>query len=258
MIELTPVPTVFVDSETWTRLINLSDFLDCVNISPCCACPVNCYNDVLPILSSDNFTFGFNFEVTSVKTINLDGSLIANVTGSWKTGTRQITVKGSEAPACFSVMINDECCFCFAYELIPAGACGVPTLLIESTYSSSDCNGNKYSGGYSNRMRIYADFRYVSNTAEVKQDDDDNVVSQKIRKVYEVRMLRQMYQKGYPINHLTNVILRGADITVTETDGTEYVFDTFGDAVNMELDSEYWLTKFSLVTKPCTLDFGCE
>ena len=258
MIDITPVPTVAIDTETWTRTISLADFLDCITRSACCPYPVACYVDRLPIISSDNFTFGFNFDVSQVRTIQLDGTVISDVTGSWKTGAKQITVKGSEAPACFSVLINDDCALCFAYEKIPDNACGKGTLLIESTYTDRDCFGNRYGSGYTNAMRIYADMRYITSSAEVERDEDENVVSNKIRMTYGVRFLQLLHERGYPIAQLTNVTLRGFDLKVTEPDGTETEFDIFSDSVDINLDYDYWLPNFELTQKPCELDFGCE
>ena len=255
-MDITPIPTVSVDSETWTRLIDLSGFSDCILVDPCCACPVTCYYDILPYIESDNFTFGFNFDVTSVKTVNLDGTEISDVTGSWKTGARQITIKGSEAPDCFSVKLNDDCCFCFAYQ--KASDCGIGTLLIESTYSDVDCHGNQYSGGYSNAIRIYGQMIHDGSAAENTEDEDGNSVSMKIREIYLVDMLKQLRERGFPILHLTKVVLRGADVTVTESDGTATEFDIFTDTVNRETNTGYWLPSFELQTKPCELDFGCE
>ena len=256
MIEITPVPTVSTDTETWTRLIDLSGFTDCITLSPCCPYPVECYNDRLPIIDSDNFTFGFNFDVTQVRTIELDGTVIADVTGSWKTGAKQITVKGSEAPDCFSVLINDDCALCFSYEKIPD--CGKSTLLIESTYEDRDCHGNRYGDGYTNAIRVYGDMRYVTNTAEIEEDEDNNIISNKIREIYGVRLLSLLFERGYPIFHLTKVALRGFDLTVTETDGTATVFDIFTDSVSINLEYNYWLADFELTTLPCELNYGCD
>jgi hypothetical protein len=215
----------------------------------------------MSFVAGDEFVYNFNFDVTSVKLMDINTGLeLADKTGTWKTGNKQVTFKADDRSGldCFFIKVNDDCCFCFAFQLDP---CPENSMLIESFYDlgDRDCGGNLYDGVYSNRMRFTADLRAVRVEANAENNDDDEVISRKVTEVYEINFQQFFGHDSFIRKHLTMNILQGETPTITLIDGTVHEFDSFTDSIKAETDAfnRKWIPIIELKKQPCERFKNC-
>lgn len=247
---------------TRTRFLDVSGFFDCIAFDPCCNCVIPpCFTDFAPFIAGDEFVYNFNFEVTTVKLMSVEtGVELADVSGTWKTGNKQITFKADDTAGndCFFVKVNEDCCFCFAFQ---KELCPENTMLIESFYGlgERDCGGNTYDGVYSNRMRIVGSLKAERVESNPETNEDDEVISRKVTEVYELNFQRFWGHESFLRKHLTLNILQGENPTITLLDGTVHEFDDFTGNIESETEAfnKNWISIIELKKEPCERYKSC-
>ena len=253
--------SVIKDFDTRTRWLDITEFYDCLALDPCCSCDV-CPKDRMFYVIGDVFTYNFINEVNTVKIINpIDDAEIADKTGDWKSGDKQITIDTSDTAgaSCFIVKINDDCCLCFVFEEL---VCTDNSFTIESTpLNATDCFGNKYDGSFSNLMRIKGTALHKNYQTESEVNQDNELKYTSVRQLFNIESHQYYEQDGYLLRLLQEVILQGNDITITFLDGTVKVFDFYnGSGLSSETPdfSSQWLPKFVLRTQACEDYIRCN
>ncbi len=242
----------FSNANTYSRRLSLQALVKFVTPIPCVSCP----QFFFPFLATDEFHFQSNGEVIQVEVINAETDQeITGVSSFTEKGFKLDFSKIPDTVNCVKIITNGACTLQHGYQRVRED-CGMSTVLIESTYKKEDCLGYDYTTGYSNRIRIYAELEHISEEAET-EEENDRVISEEIRSVYELRLLKELEPDSWMLKRLLKSVLRGNEPTTTYK-GETIKFDKFTEGIekNNEIN-ENWLPVIKLRTPPCEKNLIC-
>lgn len=248
---------------TVTRLKELDIDFICIDTptEPCPEClPAD--SIIIPFFDGDVFCYTTQYTIVDVFVYNIDGTLIGTF-NSWANGNLLCINTDDILVDCFYVGVSDSLgnnyCFERGYSRASDIAdCGIPVIRIESFYDDTDCAGNNYQAGYSNALNFTADFD------KIRVEEDATVVNNKrirtdIYEVYQVRILQPLAPSSQTLIQLSTITLRGMNLTVTEANGTQHVFQDFTGVISREYETSHdWYPIFELRKLVCSIDELCS
>lgn len=270
-----PFSNIITETGTVTRTRPIDFLYDCVEdpFAPCCDCfPVD--GQIMYFIPGDVFTYRLNFSPDSLTVYNFDGTVIGDY-NLWINGNT-IVVTVDDLPSdvqCFYFSIisrGERYCFDFGFrrhgtrelDYCYGGDCGIGTITIESTYSDTDCHGNRYNEApfYSNKRRFLAEVEHIGNIEEATLIDNVRVKS-KVYNQYQIRILQPLKTTARLLAELTEVIMRGSRLKIlidNEDPTDELRCVDFTDSVLRSYDvSKDWYPVFTVRTLEYARTLNC-
>jgi hypothetical protein len=131
---------------------------------------------------------------------------------------------------------------------------------IESFYSKTDCLGNDFSIGFSNKMRLYGSFGMISQPQDTKERGESQFVyDRRLMEVWRLVLTQPLVAGSFLFERFTKSVLLGRNITLYFPDKIEsgFIFKGNIDKNPSSVIQNQWYITVELEREVCRLNDVC-